>query len=188
MNTKTDGELVEAAKSGCEESFEKLVLRYCPAMIDFAYRYLGDRNLAEDVSQEVFIKAYKKLGKCKSSLGFKNWLYRIALNTCRDIYRTKRYHLQRSAVDVETIENQSQIDGRDELYTRDHSQILENAIAKLKASEKAAIIFKYYQGMKIEEIAAVIKKPAGTVKSKIYYALKKLREDLKEINIQESLK
>jgi RNA polymerase sigma-70 factor (ECF subfamily) len=145
--TWTDEELVARSKTGDTESFNQLVKRWERPIFALAYRTLGREEDARDVTQETFLRAFRALGGFKGDAKFSSWLYRIALNLCRDWMRKDRRapvvavpegveieHLKADRGPTETVED---LAARAEL-----SRVVAKAMEKLPAEQRQAIILK----------------------------------------------
>ena len=183
--TWTDEELVARSKTGDTESFNQLVKRWERPIFALAYRTLGREEDARDVTQETFLRAFRALGGFKGDAKFSSWLYRIALNLCRDWMRKDRRAPARRGArrgrggdlaaergPTETVED---LAARAEL-----SREVAKAMAHLPAEQRQAIILKEYHGLTFQEIADLMKCPLSTVKTRVYQGLSTLRKQLGE--------
>jgi RNA polymerase sigma-70 factor, ECF subfamily len=183
--TWTDEELVARSKTGDTESFNQLVKRWERPIFALAYRTLGREEDARDVTQETFLRAFRALGGFKGDAKFSSWLYRIALNLCRDWMRKDRraplvaipegIDVEQLATDREPTETIEDLAARAEL-TRGVAAAME----KLPAEQRQAIILKEYHGLTFQEIADLMKCPLSTVKTRVYQGLSTLRKQLGE--------
>src|SRR5215472_221036 len=181
--TWTDEELVAKSISGDTDSFNELILRWERPIYALAYRQIGREEDARDVCQETFLRAYRALGGFRGQAKFSSWLYRIALNLCRDWVRRQRrtpvvqvpedvdvLELAAAREPVEPIENL--------LERRDLTRAVERAMAKLPEEQRMAIILKEYHGLTFQEIADLAGCPLSTVKTRLYQGLAVLRREL----------
>lgn len=165
-------------KSGDRQAFDAIVERYRDRMVSFAYRMVGNAELAQDVAQETFVRVYKSAGTFRDDGRLSPWLYRIASNVCLS-ERTKRAK-EALNVDYDTLEDMHDsgvLVDEQALASLDNEK-LAGAVAKLSSLHKTALIMHIYQGMTYAEIGEAINVPTGTVKSRIFYAIRKLREVL----------
>ena len=179
----TDEELVARSRSGDVESFNQLITRWERPIYALAYRVIGQEEDARDVVQETFLRAFRGIGAFKGQAKFSSWLYRIALNLCRDWIRRKRrspialvpedMELEDLAADTGPSESVEDLVARREL-----SSVVETAMAKLPEEQRTAIILKEYHGMTFQEIADLQGCPLSTVKTRLYQGLSVLRRDL----------
>lgn len=160
---------MESAKRGNKKAFASLVERYEQAMYCTAYNIAGSSWDAFDIVQDTFLEAFLKLRGLRDNAKFKAWLTRILVNKCYQELRGKR-----RMVVTERIPEQpdSQFAGFE-----DRLDLLK-AIGRLEPEYRLIIGLRYFQDLKVEEIADILELPAGTVKSRINRALKKLRVHL----------
>jgi RNA polymerase sigma-70 factor (ECF subfamily) len=168
-------ELVERAKED-PDAFGGLYDRYFPQIYRFAYSRVHDQSLAEDVTSEVFFKALKNIKRYTySGHPFSSWLYQITLNAVADHYRGQHGEL-------ELEEGASLPSGApsvdDEVVRRDRSRRIWSAIDLLPRHQRAAMVLKFGEDKKIEEIAHIMGKSAGAVKLLLHRAVEKLRREL----------
>jgi RNA polymerase sigma-70 factor, ECF subfamily len=181
--TWTDEELVARALGGDSSSFNELVHRWERPIYALAYRQIGREDDARDVCQETFLRAYRALNGFRGQAKFSSWLYRIALNLCRDWLRRERrtpivqppedvdlMDLAASREPTETIE--------DRVARQDLSRLVERAMARLPEEQRTAIILKEYHGLTFQEIADLVGCPLSTVKTRLYQGLAVLRREL----------
>jgi RNA polymerase sigma-70 factor (ECF subfamily) len=181
--TRSDEELVARSMSGDVDSFNQLIVRWERPIYALAYRVLGHEEDARDVCQDTFLRAYRALPGFKGQAKFSSWLYRIALNLCRDwIRRQRRAPVTQIPEDVdpgdlavaagpaESIE--------DLVARREMSAIVEQAMRSLSEDQRTAIILKEYHGMTFQEIADMQGCPLSTVKTRLYQGLSILRKQL----------
>jgi RNA polymerase sigma-70 factor (ECF subfamily) len=183
--TSTDEELVARSKTGDMESFNQLVKRWERPIFALAYRTLGREEDARDVTQETFLRAFRALGGFKGDAKFSSWLYRIALNLCRDWMRKERrtplvpvpegLEVEQFAAERQPTETVEDLAARAEL-----SRGVAAAMEKLPPEQRQAIILKEYHGLTFQEIADLMKCPLSTVKTRVYQGLSTLRKQLGE--------
>ena len=148
---------------------ESLYLRYANDVLRVSYFYLGDREKAEDVMQEVFLRVMDKQPVLREG-SEKSWLLKVALNICRDQWRSswaKRVILGSKRLDI--------IPADDELEDRTEKEALMQAVHSLPADVREVFLLFYYQRYTIEEIAKILDVQAGTVSSRLSRGRKKLK-------------
>ncbi|WP_064505468.1 RNA polymerase sigma factor [Defluviitalea phaphyphila] len=184
MSNKDEISLIKKAKKGDILAFEELILRYEAKIYNIAYRMLSNEEDAKDVSQEIFIKVFKKLKKFRGDSNFSTWLYRIATNACIDELR-KRKGKEIYSVDekIETKEGsiiKEYVDDKQNveelIINKEKAYSIQLAINKLSEEHKKAIILRDLQGLEYNEISKILECSLGTVKSKISRARRKLKE------------
>ena len=183
--TRTDEELVARAQGGDIESFNQLIMRWERPIYALAYRVIGKEEDARDVCQDAFLRAYRALPGFKGQAKFSSWLYRIALNLCRDwIRRQRRAPVSQLPEDMDAIELASEkgpVESIEDLVARrELSAIVEEAMSELSEEQRTAIILKEYHGMTFQEIADMQGCPLSTVKTRLYQGLSLLRRRLEQ--------
>jgi RNA polymerase sigma-70 factor (ECF subfamily) len=187
---ESDVYLVERALDGDIAGFEKLVTRYQNKIMGYVGRMTnGDREEAEDITQEAFIKAYRNLDSFRGQASFSTWLYKIATNLCIDRARTKKRRPQQAYSLDEPFDKEDDAGGReiadsrfepskgverDELRT-----LVRQTVAEMPEKQRQVLIMCDLQGMSYEEISANLDIPLGTVKSRIFHARADLARRLK---------
>jgi len=179
----TDEELVDRSRRGDVDSFNQLILRWERPIYALAYRVIGREEDARDVCQETFLRAYRALPGFKGEAKFSSWVYRIALNLCRDwIRRQRRNPVQQMPDDIDVLEQAAASEPsesvEDLVARRELSAVVEEAMALLPDEQRTAIILKEYHGMTFQEIADLQGCPLSTVKTRLYQGLSVLRRQL----------
>lgn len=177
--------LLEKSKEGDIEAFEYLVEKYQKKVFNIALRMLGNHDDAGELTQEVFIKVYKSIKNFKEESMLSTWIYRIATNACLDEIR-KRKTRKFVSLDDEIKLDSGMIlrQVEDDSPTpdiiaekNDMINVINKAIQMLSEEHRAVLVMRDIQGFSYEDIAKIIKRPEGTVKSRINRA----RYELKEI-------
>src|SRR5512139_563221 len=179
----TDEELVARSIAGDHDSFNQLIVRWERPIYALAYRVLGREEDARDVCQETFLRAYRAIPGFKGQAKFSSWLYRIALNLCRDwIRRKKRTPTVEMPEGVDMIElaaEQGPAESIEDLVARrEMSRAVAQAMTRLPDEQRTAIILKEYHGLTFQEIAELQGCPLSTVKTRLYQGLSVLRRQL----------
>jgi RNA polymerase sigma-70 factor (ECF subfamily) len=176
---------------------EQLIKEYLKSIYNFVYRIVGNKNEAEDITQEVFIKVWKNITPPTSHLAslelrgasqpsLKPWIFKIARNTTIDFLR-KRKNITFSQIDsqINAGDSQKYFEGNiedtedlpDEIFIKKElGKELENALSKIRIDFKEIILLRYMEEMTFEEIAEIVDKPLNTVKSHHHRALASLRK------------
>ncbi|MHC4178232.1 MAG: RNA polymerase sigma factor [Planctomycetota bacterium] len=164
----------------CQEAdaaaFEELVGRWQERLWRHAWRLTGSEDAAWDVLQEAWIGISRGLGRLQDAAAFPTWAYQIVSNKCRDWIR--REHRRRRA--AEAYSDQMQNADREVADAQKQSANLKEALAKLPGRDRAILSLRYEEGFDTAEIADVLRIPAGTVKSRLHYARRRLRKYLEE--------
>ncbi|MFO7294684.1 MAG: sigma-70 family RNA polymerase sigma factor [Clostridia bacterium] len=179
--------LVEKAQNGDVLAFEELVSFYAKKIYNYCYRMTNNREDAEDLAQEVFIKVYRNLKSFKRDSRFSTWIYRIAYNTCVDRYRKSKkldtvslnYGKDEDAVEIQLVSDDPLPE--EEVIKKERYRKLQACIASLKPEYKTALILRDIQNYSYAEIAEILQVPLGTVKSHISRARAALCDALREM-------
>jgi RNA polymerase sigma-70 factor (ECF subfamily) len=185
----TDEELVARSTGGDLDAFNQLVVRWERPIYALAYRVIGREEDARDVCQETFLRAFRALGGFKGQAKFSSWLYRIALNLCRDwIRRERRAPIAQAPEGMDLIElagETSPSDSVEELVSRrEIGRAVARVMATLPEEQRTAIILKEYHGLTFQEIADMLECPLSTVKTRLYQGLSVLRRQLARTGVQ----
>ena len=176
-NKESDKKLVKRVQKGDKGAFDLLVLKYQHKIVNLVMRYVRDPELALDITQEAFIKAYRAIPRFRGDSAFYTWMYRIAVNTAKNHLAAQR----RRPMDVDLdLQDPEQYDLHAKLRETDTpegvtlgkelKEIVERAIAALPEDLRTAIILRELEGMSYEEIAQTMECPVGTVRSRIFRA------------------
>jgi RNA polymerase sigma-70 factor (ECF subfamily) len=181
--TWTDEELVARSVGGDAESFNELILRWERPIYALAYRTIGREQDARDVCQETFLRAFRALPGFRGQSKFSSWLYRIALNLCRDwARRERRSPVVDAPEDVDLMDLAAAAEPsesvEDIVVRRDEIRGVERAMARLPEEQRTAIVLKEYHGLTFQEIADLVGCPLSTVKTRLYQGLTVLRREL----------
>ena len=180
----TDLVLVEEIKRGNIEAFSELVLRHQKMLLRMAMRMTRDLEMAEDIVQESFIKAYKNIEKFEGRSSFKSWLYQIALNTAKNKMRSFKY----GEVNLEHFQLASPEQMVNQLLQEDLQQALQEEIAKLPSKQRMALNLRIFEDLSFKEIAEIMDCPYDTAKANYRHALLKLRERFEDCENLKSFK
>lgn len=175
-----DLDLVERFQRGDVTAFELLVNKYQSKIYDIAYHHTRNAEDAYDLSQEVFERVFKSLGRFKKKSSFYTWLYRIAVNACID-YGRKRSRLQAIPIEEWVCSHKSQAAGSDyspaeavELQELKHQ--IAKAIDQLPPKQRTVFILKRQEGLSLAEIAKILNRAEGTIKAHLSHATHKLMD------------
>lgn len=195
----TDAELINLIIEGDNSLFDILIRKWQNPIYNFALRYLGSADLAFDITQKTFLRVYENIRKLKEADRFSPWIYRIAANLCMDeLKKMNRQnilsldHIQEDNVtkgkqlpDCLIIPAQKEPDAR--MNKKQVTSLVRKALGLLPDEQRIVIIMKEYQGLKFREIADALDEPLSTVKSRMYYGLKALRDVFKNWKITEEV-
>jgi len=173
-------EFVKGPTNSNEETLTRLVAQYEVTLLRTCYMYLRDRGLAEDATQETFLKAYKALDSFRGESSEKTWLMRIAMNTCRDMKRNVWFRFVDQKVELDQLPLPAPAPEFGE------ADALTQAILQLPTRHKEVILLYYYQDMTLREIASVLGIPVSTAGKRIKAACSKLKKLLGKEDFYES--
>jgi len=187
-----DRELATLAASGRERAFRELLQRYERPVFSLIYRMVRDRTLAEDLSQEAFIRAFNAIGSYNTSYKFSNWIFKIANNHTIDYLRKRKLDTVsiHGSPHATTPEEMSQtrlvVESEDEsphelLEHRELGNQIETAIGELREEYRTVILLRHVEGYAYEEIAEIMDLPLGTVKTYLHRARNELKKKLEDL-------
>lgn len=174
-----DAELVRRAKLGDDESFTKLYDTVAPLLYKQALYTLGNPQDAEDVVSETFIEAYKGIGKLRDDTAFKAWITRILSIRCKR--KIGEYIQSRNVYDIDDFLGLTE-DENDLSASSGDKLVVSQALELLSFEEREIVILSVLQGYTVKEISNITEMPQGTVSSKLYRALKKMRDYIEKNN------
>src|SRR5688500_7831985 len=176
LQAMDDSAVVTAFLGGEERAFSELVTRYQTRLLNFVYRTIGDREKAEDLVQEVFIRVYRHLHRFDRSKKFSTWIYTIASNLAKNELRNRS---RNPLVLFQTIKKNWQDEDRplqfedvgsrpDDLYRKRHlRELVEDSVAQLPELHREVFVLRELEGNSYEEIAEITTRHLGTVKSRL---------------------
>jgi len=183
----SDEDLMKSCSEGDMRAFELIVLRYKDAIFNFIYHFVADYHRAQDISQETFLRVLKNVDRYRSRNKFKTWLYRIAVNLCKNELRDRTRHkaLSLDNVDLDIMNlSQDHYTSPDKAYEKEEiRRLVENAVNSLPEDQRMIIIMREYQDLSYEEIASALNCSLGAVKSRIYRARQNIKKMLVEAKV-----
>ncbi len=189
LATIPDADVVRLAQQGREPAFRELVRRYERPVFSLVFRMVRDRELAEDLSQDAFIKVLNHIDRYSPEFKFSSWLFKIANNVAIDHLRRRRIDTismdgspnasTAAEVEASTLDlGADQESALDELEAKELGGSIEVAIGALRPEYRSCIMLRHVEGRSYEEIAATLDLPLGTVKTYIHRARHELRKAL----------
>lgn len=176
----SDEQLVQFMAQGNQAAFEAFVYRYHGLLLGYLERMLQDHKKAEDLVQEVFIRLIRQLQQNKPPDKIKPWLYRVALNLCRDYWKSVSYRSEQYQAELpEQLDFQQSVI---EIY--EHQETRKEVLRLLRSLpqiQREIIILRFFQDLKLQEIADVLHLNLSTTKTHLYKALKRLKQELLEV-------
>jgi RNA polymerase sigma factor, sigma-70 family len=173
--------IILEAKSQNIEALKKLYNLYKPKVYKTAYMILNDSSTAEDILQEVFIQIYSKINKLDNVEAFERWIYRITVNCCMKYFKkNKRFGSLITESNFKEEEDLTDLP-EEQLINKEFVQEVWNIICSLPEPQRVPIVLFYYNEISIKEIASIMKCSEGTVKSRLHYGKKYIKENLEKI-------
>ena len=185
-----DVQLIQRVLDGDDTAFSTLVGKYQKQVHALAWRKVGDCHIAEDITQETFLKAYQRLSTLKEPQSFASWLYVITANRCNTWLRKKRLRTQSletaSGAELEKATYSGYVSAENERTTAEaQREVVKKLLAKLKESDRTVITLYYFGGMTYEEISKFLGVSVGAIKNRVYRAQERLKKE--EPMIREAL-
>jgi RNA polymerase sigma-70 factor (ECF subfamily) len=185
----TDQEVVAEARAGRQAAYRELVRRYERPIFSLVYRMVRDRELAEDLAQETFVKALNAVESYRPEFKFSSWIFKIANNVAIDHLRRRElstlsldgspHAATPEAIQATALQlGDRQETALEELEARELGGEIEQAIGRLRPEYRACILMRHVEGRPYEEIATMLDLPLGTVKTYIHRARNELRQYL----------
>lgn len=183
LEERPDTELINQLKQGNPQAFSELVDRHQKKIFRLALGFFHDREDAQEIVQETFVRLYEKIGKFKEKNCFQSWLYRIAMNLCVDYYRKFKRKTERIGANYAGVVDQNSQFTRepedyfDMLKFREH---LQKSLFQLPKRQKLIFVLKHYGHYRYREIAGMLNVSVGCVKSLHHRSINKLKKELSQ--------
>jgi RNA polymerase sigma-70 factor (ECF subfamily) len=169
-----DAELLRAFVGGNEQAFKELVHHYQAQLYRFVWRQVRDHSEAADLCQKVFVQVFLKAASYRAESSFRTWLYQIALNQCRNHFRSrKRERLEE--VDIDSLPTSDGV-ANDLVESAQESRRLRATIEALPPKQRETLELRFYQDCTFVEIAEIMGCPVGTAKANYHHAITSLRK------------
>jgi len=184
-----DAAFVRAVQDGDMAAFDQLVIKHKDKLFNMVYWLLGDYQETNDCAQEIFIRVFKSIKKFRFQSSFSTWLYRIAINTCKNRRKSSAYRWKKRTISLENPENPNQ-DNRsyeiqngspspeNRLEKKERIMLIRKAINALPQEQNRVIVMRDIQGLSYQEIADITGLNLGTVKSRLARARLELKNKL----------
>ncbi len=179
MTERSDVELLRLFQEGDESAFNHLVLRYQEKVYWVARRFVNDHDGADDVTQEVFVKAYEALKEFRGESSIYTWLYRITVNIALNSLRKQKvreFFRIDEMFDVQDVATESPDEA---VEKKEERKLIEEAISRLPEKQKSVFVLRYYEELPYEEIAKILKTSVGGLKANYFHAVRKIQEYVK---------
>ena len=167
-----------------KSAFEQLVITYAEELLRLAFTYVKDKQIAEDIVQDVLMKAFEKQGDFRGEASYKTYLYRLTINRSYDYLRSWSYKNTVVTNKIQAIFKGTR-SAEQQFITQDDKRAVGEAVLNLPLKYREVIVLYYYKEFKIEDIAALLRVPISTVKTRLVRGREKLKLVLKEGDIHE---
>lgn len=171
----SDNELIARFLSGDRAAFDELVIRHQKRVYATAYRMVANAEVAEEIAQETFVRAFKGLGSFRRKAGFGTWLYRITMNLCYDELKGRRKNVE---LDPETLAGEVGVSPHERMAEDERKMWLERQIGLLPFKQKSVLVLRAYQGLSFKEIGRAVGCSANSAKVNYRHAVLKLKDAL----------
>ena len=189
----SDTDLMLLVKNGDDQAFSELVIRYEKRIINFFYRLIFDYQKSEDLTQELFLKLYRYRRKYADTASFQTFIFRIARNLWIDYLRKHKNKFNETSLNSSDVSiresgmslrnNRTFADPSVIMERRDLQKLVIAAVQSLTQEEQMILTLSIREKMKYKEIGRILNVPEGTVKSKVFYAYRRLRNKLGDIDL-----
>lgn len=183
----SDEEIIRKCLNGEKEAYRIFIERYEDKIFNLIYRYVGSYHSAQDIAQESFVKAFESLKSFRNDARFSTWLYRIAVNKCKDFLKDRRrddVSLERIAAPASSRYS-SPFDGPEEGFLRrERAMTINRAILALSPMYREAFLLRHMEGLSYYEMRKILGLPINTLKMRVFRARKSLRKMLKSSSRQ----
>jgi len=163
---------IEACKRGEREAFDQLVVRYQRGVYRLCYRYVNNHEDANDLTQEVFLRAWRAIGRFRGRSAFSTWLYRIGVNACLNFRAARRPPAQELP---DTVADPG-VGAAERVENDEQARRVREAVGRLPEKQRATLILKIYHELTHQEVAQILGSTVGTVKANLFHALGNLRK------------
>lgn len=184
---ESDAALVAQVRRGDREAFRGLVVRHSRALFQLGHRMTGNPQDAEEVVQETFLRAYRRLSGFESRSSFKTWVYRIATNVSLDLIQRRQRSAQAAPYDPESEAAPEMLlaseapDPERMVLSEEAGRRLARAMQHLSPVERAALVLRHFEGLSIEEIGKSLGLKRENAKNSVFRAVKKIRQQLEPV-------
>jgi RNA polymerase sigma-70 factor (ECF subfamily) len=168
-----EGQLVAACLAGRREAFDLIVERHRRTVYQLCYRFVGNHEDASDLSQDVFVRAYRGLQRFRGQSSLATWIYRIGVNVCLNRVSSKKPATE--PIDARPHLDQRAKDPSVELLRGERASQVRDAISQLPPKQRATVILRVYHELSHEEIAGILGSSVGAVKANFFHALGNLK-------------
>jgi len=173
--------LIQQTLDGDVKSFEKIVVTYNAMVYTLAYRVLKNREEAEEIAQDVFIKIYQSLKNFNMKSKLSTWIYRITYNTSINKFKSQKRRIETTEIDrYAEFNNSSLPDAYHDISEKEKQKVINDSILKLPETDRIIITLYYYEELSVKEIAEITEMSTQNVKIKLFRSRQKLYKELKD--------
>lgn len=177
MPDSSDQEIVEKAVGGDAKAFRQLVEKHQSFVYKLAHRFVGERDDAEDITQESFIRLWKNLNRYRPEIKLTTWLYKIVTNLCLDFSKSKYNRQSNRSVELDDHRGMISAWSADQSLLDEELRLaVEKLTADFSPKQKAVFVLRDLEDLSMQEISEILSMSPGKVKSNLYYARKKMSE------------
>lgn len=173
----SDCDVLDRFEDGDQRALEEIVSKYQRSLFFFIFRIVWDETDAADLSQKTFINAFRNIGRFDRRSNFKTWLYRIAINVCKNHFRDNP---RQREVNIEGMVFADRENPLDHIISEEQRIGLSLALNDLPEKQRHSVILKVYHGLKYREIAAITGCSEGAAKANFHFGVKRLRKILRD--------
>src|SRR5262245_22693704 len=186
-----DVQLMLRFQKGDQEAFQQLFNKYSPSVVNFAFRFVGTRERAEELTQEVFLQVYRWQERYEPRAKFSTWLFKIAHNHCLNEVRKGEYRVSLESFDLPTdpegderernLPDTTSAKGEDILAAKEAADRIQRILHRIPESQRTALLLSRVEGMSYQEVAEVLGSTEKAVKSLVFRATQSLKEGLRDM-------
>jgi RNA polymerase sigma-70 factor (ECF subfamily) len=181
MNPHQDQHFIDRVLEGESQAFEILIDRYKHMVYTLAYRMVKNREDAEEIAQDSFLKAFTRLNSFKGSARFSTWLYKIAYHKSLDYIKGQKRIVTTGAQDITEVYTLASIEsGIDILELKDRKRLIKDAIEALSPDDGVLLTLHYFEELSLKEIAEILEVSANTIKVRLHRSRKRLADILRK--------
>lgn len=171
----SDNDIIKQVLSGDREKFSEIVKRHQKSLLRLSLRFTKSPDLAEDIVQDTFIKAFKKLHLFEGRSAFKSWLFQIAMNTAKNKLRSQRDHAS-----LDTIQMSTDASMEKELIQENLQALVKQLVNTLPKKQKTALSLRIFDDLSFKEIAEIMECPYDTAKANYRHAIMNIKKGIKD--------
>jgi len=178
---KSDMELINETVNGNIKSYDTLMIKYQEVVYMIAYNFGKTKENALDISQDVFLKVYKKLNTFKENSTFKTWLSKVAYNESVNWSKKNKKFIKQDNIDDTQNELYTNQNPEEDIFVNENKTLLLRCLFELNTKYRLAVVLRYFENMPIKEIATSMNCSEGVVKNMLFRSIQKLKNSLPTI-------